>query len=121
MWYKAIENGYILYVGVGRGEIQITHEEYIELLAIIENRPADIEGYTYMLRADTLEWELVELPPVPAPDPESETYPAWDIRSTTSFAVGDRVTSEGTVYECIKAHNASWTRQPPNAEYWRTV
>lgn len=69
MWYKAIENGYILYVGVGRGEIQITHEEYIELLAIIENRPTDIEGYTYMLRADTLEWELVELPPEPEPEP----------------------------------------------------
>lgn len=52
---------------------------------------------------------------------DPDTYPAWDIRSTTSFAVGDRVTSDGTVYECIKAHNASWTRQPPNAEYWRTV
>ena len=63
-------------------------------------------------------WEFV---PNPEPDPESETYPAWDIHSSTSFSVGDRVTSEGTVYECIKTHNASWTRQPPNAEYWRTV
>ena len=60
-------------------------------------------------------WRLEEMPPEP------DHVPAWDIRSTTAFAVGDRVTSEGTIYECIKAHNASWTRQPPNEEYWRTT
>lgn len=121
MFFKYISNGYITAFGdIKRGSL-ISRSEYTALLDRVNKKPVAPEDYAYMLRADTLEWELVELPPVPEPDPESETYPAWDIRSSTSFAVGDRVTSDGTVYECIKAHNASWTRQPPNAEYWRTV
>lgn len=74
-----------------------------------------------VLSTDVNAWSevpYVEPNPEPTADPAT---PAWDIHSTTAFAVGNRVTSDGTVYECIKAHNASWTRQPPNAEYWRTV
>ena len=121
MYGMVVIHGHISLAGENVKGVQIDKTEFNELVNLMTKRPLAPEGYTYMLRADTLEWELVELPPVPEPDPESETYPAWDIRSSTSFAVGDRVTSDGTVYECIKAHNASWTRQPPNAEYWRIV
>ena len=45
---------------------------YEELRQIITGKPADPEGYQYRLKADTLEWELVELPPEPEPDPDAE-------------------------------------------------
>lgn len=43
---------------------------YNEILAAIAVKPADPEGYQYRLRADTLEWELAELPPEPEPGDE---------------------------------------------------
>ena len=47
--------------------------------------------------------------------------PVWDVRSGESFKVGDRVVVDGVVYECIKAHTAAWSRQPPNSTYWEEV
>lgn len=35
---------------------------------ILRHQPSAQPGYTYKLRADNLEWELVELPPVPEPE-----------------------------------------------------
>lgn len=69
-YYKDIEQPYILGIDTGSGQVEISREEYDELLSIIRSRPSDPEGYTYMLRADTLEWELVELPPEPEPGDE---------------------------------------------------
>lgn len=63
--YKIIQGGYVIAVGVGHRGIIINKEEYDNLVAIIENEPTPPEGFVYRLRADTLEWELVELPPVP--------------------------------------------------------
>lgn len=122
-YFEKLDDGYVLSIGETSGNVgnAITEERYQSIRTAMSNKPDAPEGYTYMLRADTLKWELVEQPPQPEPEQEYEKYPAWDIRSTTAFAVGDRVTNEGTIYECIKAHNASWTRQPPNAEYWRTI
>ena len=71
MYYKIIENGYIIAVTIGAGQTSISEEEYNELLGIFRTKPADPDGYCYMLLADTLEWELVELPPEPE-DPEAE-------------------------------------------------
>lgn len=72
MYYKCAYHNHIVAVGeIGVGE-EITANEYIDLLDIINNRPPAEEGYAYMLRADTLEWELVELPPVPQEDPTDE-------------------------------------------------
>lgn len=39
---------------------------------IFAEKPVAPDGYDYMLRADTLEWELVELPPMPEPEPTAE-------------------------------------------------
>ncbi len=43
--------------------------QYEEILRLINHAPQSaMDGYVYMLRADTLEWELVELPPMPEPE-----------------------------------------------------
>lgn len=74
-FYKQIENCYIIGIGTNGPDnmTEITAEEYAELLTIIRSRPADPDGYTYMLRADDLQWELVELPPDPEPGDEDAT------------------------------------------------
>ena len=48
--------------------VESTDEQYNMIASIIGDKPSDPSGYVYMLRADTLEWELVELPPVPEPE-----------------------------------------------------
>lgn len=40
----------------------ITEEEFNRIKATHSNRPSAPDGFTYKLKADTLEWELVELP-----------------------------------------------------------
>lgn len=67
-YYKEIAGGYVSAVGVGLNDTEITEDEYNEILSIIHNKPTPPSGYDYMLRADTLEWELVELPPMPEPE-----------------------------------------------------
>lgn len=62
-YYKIIENGYCLGVGVGTGGIEITKEEHDALLKVILNHPKAEAGCGYALRAD-LTWEKCELPPV---------------------------------------------------------
>lgn len=71
--YKIIQGGYVIAVGSGHRGTIISEDEYNNLLAIVENEPTPPEGFVYRLRADTLEWELVEIPPVP---PESEDVSA---------------------------------------------
>ena len=58
---KIVENGYIIALSTMYGE-DISEREHNELLAIIHYVPPTPEGYEYKLRADTLEWELVEVP-----------------------------------------------------------
>lgn len=70
MFYKNITNGYIMSVSVGNGDVPITEAEYHAILNTIPTTPPIVPGYTYMLRADTLEWELVEIPPEPEPGDE---------------------------------------------------
>lgn len=55
--------------------IEITEAEYSELLGIIHSALKAPHGYQYRLRTDTLEWELVEMPPV---EPEDEEATAED-------------------------------------------
>ena len=47
--------------------------------------------------------------------------PVWDVHSAQRFEVGDRVMVDGIIYECIVAHTAAWSRQPPNDTYWKEV
>ena len=81
-YYKNMDGGYIFAISTGRGDVEISEQEYNDLLSVIRSSPTAPEGYTYMLRADTLEWELVELPPEPGPVDEDAT--AEDYESALS-------------------------------------
>lgn len=60
---KGITGDYIDYIGTGDTVgIEITEEEYNDILSAIENKPEDTETHYYMLRADTLEYEAVQRP-----------------------------------------------------------
>lgn len=65
---KIIDNGFIIGIGYGYGE-KITESEFNEILHTVSNRPIAPTGFTYKLKANTLEWELVEMP---AQEPENE-------------------------------------------------
>lgn len=60
-YFKAIENGYIICVGIGSMGLAISAEEYAIIGNAVRNKPNNApQGYKYRLRADTLEWELTE-------------------------------------------------------------
>ena len=67
-----IKNGYII-------AVQTTDADYDEIIQKISGKPQDPEGYIYELRADNYEWELVELPPEPEPDPNVSAEEALSI------------------------------------------
>ena len=49
----------------------ISESEYNTILNAIHNRPTAQDGFTYKLKADTLTWELVELPPMDDTDDDA--------------------------------------------------
>ena len=57
--YKVIEDDCIVAIGKGAGNIEITEEEYSEIMAVIKNRPRAAEGFEYVLTS-SLTWELRE-------------------------------------------------------------
>ena len=70
-YYKHIDGDYIDYTGTGDGVgIDISETEYNNILSIINNKPADTETHYYKLRADTLEYEMIERDePIILPEP----------------------------------------------------
>lgn len=73
-YYKLNIGGYLASVGTGSGGTEITESEYNDLLSIIHNRPIPQTGFDYKLKADTLTWELVELPePIDTDDEATES------------------------------------------------
>lgn len=54
-YYKIIEGGYILGIGTGHSDEQITEAEYEEIMAAMRSKPTD--GKNYRLRVD-LTWEI---------------------------------------------------------------
>lgn len=76
-YYKTIENGFILAIGTGGGNIEITEAEYGEILTVIHNKPARTETTDYRLKTD-LTWEAYPVEP-PDPDPELDGEDALEI------------------------------------------
>lgn len=71
MFYFEIDaDGYVASYGTSTAEVQrsISAERFEMIAGKIRQKPTAPDGYTYKLRADTLEWELVELPPMPEPE-----------------------------------------------------
>lgn len=69
-YFKLIEDNYIVLVGTGSGEVEISREEYELILTVIKNRPVAEAGFDYRLKTD-LTWELCEVPPIPEEDMEA--------------------------------------------------
>ena len=63
MFYKYINDKYIIGVGTGAGGEKISEQEYSTILDKINNRPEAPEGYSYRLTT-AMEWELVEVPKI---------------------------------------------------------
>ena len=61
MFYKYINDKYIIGVGTGAGSEEISEQEYNTILDKINNRPEAPEGYSYRLTT-AMEWELCEVP-----------------------------------------------------------
>lgn len=69
-YYKQTDAVYILAIGVGVGGMEISADEYSEILSVIQNRPI-AEGKGYRLKTD-LTWEEYDLPPEPEPSDADE-------------------------------------------------
>lgn len=70
-YYKQFnENNKLIAIGTGAGGIEISADEYSEILSVIQNHPT-AEGKGYRLKAD-LTWEEYDLPPEPEPSDEDE-------------------------------------------------
>lgn len=63
MFYKYIDDKFIIGVGTGAGSEEISEQEYNAILDKINNRPEAPEGYSYRLTT-SLEWELCEVPKI---------------------------------------------------------
>ena len=79
MYGIIVENNYISAVGVDVIGEEIDESTYATISEAIKEKPKDLPNYSYMLRADTLEWELVELPPAPTESDELTAEEALDI------------------------------------------
>lgn len=71
IYYKQIEDNYILAIGTGNGGTEITESEYNEIMAVIRNKPPRTETTDYRLKTD-LTWEAFEVEPAPDPEPTTE-------------------------------------------------
>ena len=71
MFYKYIDDKYIIGVGTGASGEEITKQEYNALLEKINNRPEAPEGYSYRLTT-AMKWELCEVPKIEPTTEEEE-------------------------------------------------
>ncbi len=73
-YFITTKNGFIESFGTAEKEVctVISEQQYAEVLSAARSKPSAPDGYSYMLRADNLEWKLVEQPPEPEPDPTAE-------------------------------------------------
>lgn len=67
---KQTSNNYIIAIGTGYCGTEISEAEYKNIMAIIQNCPAE-KGKGYRLKTD-LTWEAYDLPPKPEPSDEDE-------------------------------------------------
>ena len=76
-YYKDINNGYILAIGIGGGGTEITETEYNTIMAVIRQKPVWENDTDYHLKTD-LTWESYERIPE-EPSDEIDADEALDI------------------------------------------
>lgn len=73
MKYKQIEENILVAIGeskaLGEGQIEISEEEYNNILSAIQNKPEDTETIIYKLHSDTLEYVAYDRPEEPVIEP----------------------------------------------------
>lgn len=77
-YFMNFDGEYIFSVGKGIGDMEITKEEYENIVSIVNNRPKSGTGFSYKLRKD-LTWEKVEVPVVPSDNDELSAEEALNI------------------------------------------
>lgn len=86
----SILNGYVL--GLGKNQAKtgnVTEEQYNAVADALRQRPTAPDEYTYKLKADTLEWELVELPEPYEPDDEATESDYIDALNTLGVTTNE--------------------------------
>lgn len=76
--YKSVSDGYIISVGTGAGNTEITEQEYNQILGVIQNKPAATETTDYRLKTD-LTWEAYAVEPQPYEPTDTDKAEAYDI------------------------------------------
>lgn len=86
------KDGYII-------AVEKTDANYSEIVGTISKKPTDPDGFAYKLRADNLEWELVELPPIePEPLTDEEALTRY-ANSITGASDPDLISAAETLIE----------------------
>ena len=96
-----ISNGYIDGFCTSENEVinEVEKGLFDRALRLCENKPNALSGYAYKLRADNLEWELVELPPVePEPLTEEEALTRY-ANTLTGASDPDLISAAETLIE----------------------
>lgn len=62
-YYKNLNANCIQSLSVGVGGVEITEDEYNQILDVIKNKPVDVPGYYFKLTVD-LQWEKTVREPV---------------------------------------------------------
>ena len=79
MYYKTIKDNILIAIGTSSAivgnQIEITADEYNNILSVIASKPEDTETIIYKLHADTLEYVAYDRPEEPTP---IETDPVID-------------------------------------------
>ena len=79
MYYKTIEDNILIAIGTSSAivgnQIEITADEYNNILSVIASKPEDTDTIIYKLHADTLEYVAYDRPEEPTP---IETDPVID-------------------------------------------
>ena len=65
MYYKAVENGYILCISTNKIGKEISEKEYLQIMKIVKKAPEPKEGKVLMLRDSDLTYEYVDEPDDP--------------------------------------------------------
>ena len=73
MYYKTIEDNILIAIGTSSAivgnQIEITADEYNNILSVIASKPEDTETIIYKLHADTLEYVAYDRPEEPVIEP----------------------------------------------------
>ncbi len=100
-YYKMIDSGHIVSVGIGSGGTEIDESEYRDLMSVIRKKPMANVGFDYRLKAN-LVWEEFELPE--AEETEETVYTEQQLSAMTVVELKEICTSLGISTSMNKAN-----------------